>query len=115
MAQYQKKFKGDYNKFTEYIEYEVQQRSFTSSFEGKMISSMADVKCTVLVFERYSYLGKNRVSLNVTILGHGDEIEVMAITAGGSQAVLFKVNTWGEENYLSYFEFVVNQYLQKNP
>lgn len=80
-----------------------------------MITSMADVKCTVLVFERYSYLGKNRVSLNVTILGHGDEIEVMAITAGGSQAVLFKVNTWGEENYLSYFEFVVNQYLQKNP
>lgn len=80
-----------------------------------MITSMADVKCTVLVFERYSYLGKNRVSLNVTILGHSDEIEVMAITAGGSQAVLFKVNTWGEENYLSYFEFVVNQYLQKNP
>lgn len=80
-----------------------------------MITSMADVKCTILVFERYSYLGKNRVSLNVTILGHGDEIEVIATTAGGSQAVLFKVNTWGEENYLSYFEFVVNQYLQKNP
>lgn len=28
MAQYQKKFKGDYNKFTEYIEYEVEQRFF---------------------------------------------------------------------------------------
>lgn len=29
-----------------------------------------------------------------------DPIHVSAITAGGSQALFFKVNTWGEEAFL---------------
>jgi hypothetical protein len=53
------------------------------------------------VFERYSYAGGNRVSLTVTLFQNGDEpIRLSAITTGGSQAVFFKINTWGEEAFL---------------
>ncbi|WP_443733913.1 DUF6054 family protein, partial [[Ruminococcus] lactaris] len=45
--------------------------------------------------------GSNRVSLSVTLFQNGDEpIQLSAITAGGSQAVFFKINTLGEESFL---------------
>ena len=58
-------------------------------------------RCSVRVFERYSYAGGNRVSLNITLFQNDkDPVQLSAITAGGSQAVFFKINTWGEEAFL---------------
>ena len=45
-------------------------------------------------------MGGNRVSLNVTLFGSGDTIHLSAIVSGGSQAMFFKVNTFGEEAFL---------------
>ena len=52
------------------------------------------------VYERYSVVGGNRVSLNLTLAGEGEDLFLSAITSGGSQAMLFKINTWGEEAFL---------------
>lgn len=60
-----------------------------------------DARCNFRVFERYSYAGSNRVSMNVTLFQNaGGPIYLSAITSGGSQAVLFKVNSFGEEAFL---------------
>ena len=41
------------------------------------------------------------MSLSVTLFQNGDgPINLSAITAGGSQAMFFKINTWGEEAFL---------------
>ena len=41
------------------------------------------------------------MSLNITLFQNGeDPIKLSAITAGGSQAVFFKINTLGEEAFL---------------
>jgi hypothetical protein len=45
-------------------------------------------------------IGSNRVSLNLTLLGDGQRLLLSAITSGGSQAVFFKINTFGEEAFL---------------
>ena len=46
-------------------------------------------------------MGGNRVSMNVTLFQAGNgPVKVCAITSGGSQAMFFKVNTWGEESFL---------------
>ena len=38
---------------------------------------------------------------NLTVFQNGnDDIRLSAITAGGSQAVLFQLNTWSEEAFL---------------
>lgn len=58
------------------------------------------VRCCVRVYERYSWTGGNRVSMTVTLVGDGEELCLSAITAGGSQAMLFKMNTMGEEAFL---------------
>lgn len=40
-------------------------------------------RCSVRVFERYSYMGGNRVSLNVTLFQNGNSpIQLSAITSG---------------------------------
>ena len=58
-------------------------------------------RCSVRVFERYSWTGENRVSMSVTLYQeNGGPVRLCAITSGGSQALFFKVNTWGEEAFL---------------
>jgi len=68
------------------------------------------VRCAVRVYERYSMLGKNRVSLNITLIGEGDKLFLSMISAGGSQAVFFKINTLGEESFLQKAIGVVEKY-----
>ncbi|MFQ7412599.1 MAG: DUF6054 family protein [Coprobacillus cateniformis] len=48
------------------------------------------------------------------MLGYQDYIELIAITAGGSQATFFKVNTWGEEAFLDKIIDPVEEYIKKN-
>ena len=64
-------------------------------------------RCSVLVFERYSYTGGNRVSMNVTLYQTGGVTRLCAITSGGSQATFFKINTWGEEAFLQTLEDIL--------
>lgn len=46
-------------------------------------------------------MGENRVSMTVTLFQNADgPVHVSAITAGGSQAMFFKMNTLGEEAFL---------------
>ena len=48
----------------------------------------------------YSWSGGNRLSMTLTLVGDGEELFLSAITAGGSQGMIFKINTWGEEFFL---------------
>ncbi|MBE6931178.1 MAG: hypothetical protein E7463_12970 [Ruminococcaceae bacterium] len=88
---------------------ELERRIQNGILDGSMSATVEDVshfragsaQCTVMVFERYSYMGGNRVSLNVTLFDGGDgNVRISAITSGGSQAMFFKINTWGEEAFL---------------
>lgn len=113
MAKYVKSFMGDYQRFINYIEEEVIGGSMSATLEDKQKTIINDVVCTVLVFERYSYMGANRVSMNLTVLGYNGRIDMIAITAGGSQATFFKVNTFGEEAFLNKLIDPVTEYIQK--
>ena len=73
----------------------------SASLEDASDFSSGEARCSVRVFERYSYAGGNRVSLSVTLFQNGNEaIHLSAITSGGSQALFFKINTLGEEAFL---------------
>jgi len=83
------------------IEQGILHGSVSASLEERVSYTEGDARCIVMVFERYSYMGGNRVSMNVTLFQAGDSpVKICAITSGGSQAVFFKVNTWGEESFL---------------
>lgn len=61
---------------------------------------MGDVKIAVRAYERFSVIGSSRVSLTLTFVSDGDFVHLTAISSGGSQAVFFKINTWGESSFL---------------
>lgn len=116
MARFERSFNADEKKFLEFIEYckhEVIEGSMSSSWEDGSLSSFGDTKVNVDVFERYSMFGENRVSLNITTIFNNNEVKVIAITSGGSKAILFKINTFGEDSFLKQFERIVDRYIDE--
>jgi len=101
MAKLEQTLSGNFNQIINKIEDGILNGSMSASLEESSDFRSGDAKCSVRVFERYSYAGGNRVSLNVTLFQNGnDAIHLSAITSGGSQALFFKINTWGEEAFL---------------
>lgn len=101
MAKLEKVLIGDFNEILRKIEKGILDGSVSASLEDSSDFIGGDSRCSVRVFERYSYMGGNRVSLNVTLFQAGDDtIRMSAITSGGSQAMFFKINTMGEEAFL---------------
>ena len=110
MAQYQKHIRGDFDDFVAYVESGVAKGSVSASREGGYRFEKDGVRCVTRVFERYSYMGGNRLSLSVTVFGKDNDLDVCAITSGGSQAVFFKINTLGEEAFLRKFADLIENY-----
>lgn len=101
MAKLEMTLTGDFDQLLRKIEQGIKEGSVSATLEDGSDFSANGTRCSVRVFERYSYAGGNRVSLNVTLFqGTEGEIQLSAITSGGSQAVFFKINTWGEEAFL---------------
>lgn len=101
MAKLEKKLSGDFDQLLNKIEKGIMSGSVSASLEASSDFHSGDARCSVRVFERYSYTGGNRLSMTVTLFqNRNDEIHLSAITAGGSNAMFFKLNTWGEETFL---------------
>lgn len=101
MAKIERVINRDFDQLLSTIEDGIINGSVSASLEDSSDFRSGDARCSVRVFERYSYTGGNRVSLNVTLFQNGEEsVHLSAITAGGSQAVFFKLNTFGEEAFL---------------
>ncbi|HWQ51561.1 MAG TPA: DUF6054 family protein [Terriglobales bacterium] len=111
MAIYEQRLRGNFDEILSMLEEGVMQGNISASLEDGSDYATGDVRCAVRVFERYSMIGGNRVSLNITLVGRGDELFLSAIASGGSQAVLFKINTFGEEAFLDRVRHLMQDYL----
>ena len=101
MAKMEKVLRGDFKEILAVIEDGILRGSATASLEDSSDFSGGNSRCSVRVFERYSWIGSNRVSLSVTLFqGDSGVIRLSAITSGGSQAMFVKFNTFGEEAFL---------------
>lgn len=101
MAILERQLNGDFDEVLSRLEKGILEGSISASLEGGSDFRSGDARCSVRVFERYSWSGSNRVSLNLTLFQNGeDTLHLSAITAGGSQAMFWKINTIGEEAFL---------------
>ena len=110
MAQYEKRFSGSFQRLLVFLDEEIPRGSITVTQEGAADMACGGVRCAVRVYERYSMLGSNRLTLTVTLFGRDGEIDLSAITSGGSQAMFFKINTWGEQAFLDRFVSQLEKY-----
>ena len=113
MAKYEKHLTGNFDELLELVTDGVLNGSMSASYENGSDWMSGEVRCAVRVFERYSYMGGNRVSMNVTLVGNDRDLFLSAITSGGSQAVFFKFNTLGEESFLEKLVPIVENYKKR--
>jgi len=100
MAKIERSINEDFDQLLSNIENGILNSSISATLEDASDFQSGTARCSVRIFERYSYAGGNRVSLNITLFQNGeDPVQLSAITAGG-QAVFFKINTLGEEAFL---------------
>jgi len=109
MAKYECTLRANLQTVMAAIEEGILKGSVSASLEDRSDFTLGegDAQCAVRVFERYSITGSNRVSLSVTVFGRGTDLYLSAITAGGSQAVFLKFNTFGEETFLDALKEVL--------
>ena len=100
MAKYERALVGDFDHFLQHIHQDITRGSISASYEDGSDFYAGGARIALRVYERYSAMGSNRVSLAVTVVGEGTNLQISAITAGGSQAMFFKINTFGEEAFL---------------
>ena len=110
MAKYERRITGDFNALLNHIQNGILRGSASAHLEDGSDFSIDGVRCAVRVFERYSLFGGNRVSLSVTLLGKGNELHLSAISAGGSQAMFFKINRVGEHTFLDQLKRITDTY-----
>lgn len=105
MAKLERVLNKDFDVLLSEIERGILHGSVSASLEASSDFGSNGARCSVRIFERYSYMGGNRLSLSVTLFKNADgPVYLSAVASGGSQAVFFKVNTWGEESFLEKLE-----------
>ncbi len=108
MAKFEKKLSGNFDEIIATVERGILNGSASASLEEKSDFRGETARCSVRVFERFSSMGGNRVSLSVTLFQNGNEpIYLSAIATGGSQAMFFKMNTFGEKAFLNKLEEIL--------
>ncbi|NLA95519.1 MAG: hypothetical protein GX838_01565 [Clostridiaceae bacterium] len=113
MAKYERQLRGNFDTLLNHLHQEITRGSISASYEDGSDFAMGPTRIAVRVYERYSWFGGNRVSLNLTVMGEGNLLYVSAIASGGSQAIFFKINTFGEEAFLDKCIGSVERYIKQ--
>ena len=114
MAKYEKRLRGNFDELLDWLHESITKSSISASYEDGSDITIEQVKLATRVYERYSMIGGNRVSLNITLLGNEQELFISAITSGGSKAIFFKINTFGEDAFLELLIKAVETYTSKH-
>ena len=110
MAKYEDRLNCRFRDLMTYLDEYIVGSSISASREDESLFYMDDTYCCTRVYERYSWIGSNRLSLTLTLFGRDGDVRLTAITAGGSQAMFFKINTFGENAFLDKFIQGVNRF-----
>ncbi|KAF1305829.1 hypothetical protein IV487_00225 [Enterococcus saccharolyticus] len=100
MAKYEARVVGAFDEILSYLHQELEKGSMTLSLEEESYIELGETKIAIRAYERYSWFGQSRVSLHLTLVSNGQSTVVSAISTGGSQAALLKVNTLSESSFL---------------
>lgn len=92
----------DFDDTLKYFHDYLAQSGITASFEDGSDYRAGDVRVCVRVYERYTIMGDNRLSLTMTLATDGNDIFASAIASGGSGGMV-KWAGWGEDEFVDRF------------
>lgn len=110
MAELYRKITGSFDHLLDYLDDGILNSGVTISLKGAREFVSNGCRAAVRVYERYAFLGGNRMSLTLLLLQSDEDIEVYAVGSGGSQAAFFKINTWSEQGFVDDVARLLNDY-----
>lgn len=114
MAKFERHFRGNFHTILDFCDRTIQEGSASISLEDSSDWSRGNTRVAVRVYERYSITGSNRVSLSLTLVSDDNDLFISVITSGGSQAMVFKINTFGEQAFLDTIAEPLERYLSES-
>lgn len=111
MAKYEQKLSGDFNRIVDRIHEGIIQDAYSMNLVDQSDYQSDEIRIAVRVYDKYFMRNGNRTSLSLTIVGHGEEIFVSAISAGGGQGILFNTSWGAEEEMVSMVQEIVERRL----
>lgn len=114
MASFKKEAQINFEQYKELLEYmtkNILEGSVSASLEEEESYEKDNIIAHCLAFERYAYLGGNRVSLTLSSVYSNNNAVIFLVATGGSQAAFFKINTYSEENFLELAVQYLEEYL----
>ena len=108
MGKLERTLQGNFNSVLKGLEDTLLNSSHTATLEEKSDFHSNGARCSVRQFEWFSPAGGNRISMTVTLFqAQEGPIHLSAVTSGGSQAMFYKLNAWGDEAVLN----ILNEFL----
>lgn len=111
MAKFEKTISGKFDTVVDQLQEDICNSGLTMNLVDESNCTIGDTRVAVRVFDKYFMRNGNRASLSLTVAGHGDEIFISAIGAGGGQGIIFNFSLGAEDDMVAIVEDSINKLL----
>jgi len=101
MAKYEKIISGQFEEVVSRLQNDILNGGISMNLVDESNSTSGDTKIAVRVYDKYFMRNGNRASLSLTVVGHGSDIFISAIGAGGGQGIIFNFSLGAEDSMVS--------------
>ncbi|MDF2884804.1 MAG: hypothetical protein K0R54_5374 [Clostridiaceae bacterium] len=109
MAKFEKTIVGNFEEVINRLQSEIINSGISMELVEESNYSSGDTNIAVRVYDKYFMRNGNRASLSLTVAGHGNDIFISAIGAGGGQGIIFNFSLGAEEELVDVVRFCVEQ------
>lgn len=109
MAKYETTMIGQFEQVVNHLENDISNGGMTMNLVDESNYTLGETNIAVRVYDKYFMRNGNRASLSLTVVGHGRNIYISAIGAGGGQGILFNFSLGAEENMVAIVEKSIKQ------
>ena len=109
MAKYEKSMTGHFEAVVERLHEDIMNSGMTMNLVDQSNCAIGDTNIAVRVYDKYFMRNGSRASLSLTVVGHGDELFISAIGAGGGQGIIFNFSLGAESDMVAVVEASINK------
>lgn len=109
MAKYEKTMTGQFVSVVDHLQKDIANSGITMNLVDESDYTIGDTNIVVRVYDKYFMRNGNRASLSLTVVGHGNDIFISAIGAGGGQGIIFNFSLGAEDEMVSVVEESINR------
>lgn len=109
MAKYEKIITGQFESVVARLHEDIINSGMTMNLVDESNYTFGDANIAVRVYDKYFMRNGNRASLSLTVAGHGNDIFVSAIGAGGGQGIIFNFSLGAEDDMVAVVEESIKQ------